>query len=66
MIVISVYIKISYNMGADHSHDKPNVIFVLGGPGSGKGTQCKKMKDNNPNTKFFHISTGSLLREALT
>ena len=25
--------------------DKVNVIFVIGGPGSGKGTQCKMIKD---------------------
>ena len=24
------------------SNSKPNVIFVLGGPGAGKGTQCSK------------------------
>jgi UMP-CMP kinase len=22
---------------------KPNVVFVLGGPGAGKGTQCEKI-----------------------
>lgn len=22
---------------------KPNVVFVLGGPGAGKGTQCSKI-----------------------
>ena len=47
------------------TNDKKNtnysvVIFVLGGPGSGKGTQCTKLKDNH---KFIHISTGDLLRE---
>lgn len=44
-------------MGSDH----PVVIFVLGGPGSGKGTQCKKIIDSHPG-KFEHLSTGSLLR----
>ena len=52
-------------MGTDHSHDKPNVIFILGGPGSGKGTQCKKITENNPKTNFVHLSTGALLREAM-
>lgn len=27
---------------------KPKVIYVLGGPGSGKGTQCKAILDNYP------------------
>ncbi|KAJ1568099.1 bifunctional uridylate/adenylate kinase [Nowakowskiella sp. JEL0078] len=36
------------------------VIFVLGGPGSGKGTQCSKIvKDYG----FVHLSAGDLLRE---
>lgn len=38
---------------------KHQVIFILGGPGSGKGTQC----DNLVNTYgFLHYSTGDLLR----
>lgn len=36
------------------------VIFVLGGPGSGKGTQCANLvKDYG----FGHLSAGDLLRE---
>lgn len=36
------------------------VVFVLGGPGSGKGTQCAKLvKDYG----FKHLSAGDLLRE---
>jgi len=38
---------------------KPKVIFVLGGPGSGKGTQCQIITDNYP---FVHLSAGDLLR----
>ena len=35
------------------------VFFVLGGPGSGKGTQCANLvKDYG----FKHLSTGDLLR----
>lgn len=39
----------------------PKIFFILGGPGSGKGTQCEYMS-----TKYNlkHISTGDLLREA--
>ncbi|KAF8821877.1 UMP-CMP kinase [Cardiosporidium cionae] len=39
---------------------KPLVVFVLGGPGSGKGTQCKNIADNY---RFIHISAGDCLRE---
>lgn len=36
------------------------VIFILGGPGSGKGTQCEKIvKDYG----YHHMSTGDLLRD---
>lgn len=36
------------------------VIFVIGGPGSGKGTQCAKMVDRYG---YTHISSGDLLRK---
>lgn len=36
------------------------VVFVLGGPGAGKGTQCAKLKDDYG---FVHLSAGDLLRE---
>jgi UMP-CMP kinase len=36
------------------------VLFVLGGPGAGKGTQCERLvKDYG----FKHLSAGDLLRE---
>ncbi|EIE21451.1 uridylate kinase [Coccomyxa subellipsoidea C-169] len=39
---------------------KPQVIFVLGGPGSGKGTQqCAKMVEE---LGLLHLSAGDLLR----
>lgn len=38
---------------------KPTVIFVLGGPGAGKGTQCGKIVDA---FGFKHLSAGDLLR----
>jgi len=34
---------------------KPSVIFVLGAPGSGKGTQCQKIVEN---FGFVHLSAG--------
>ncbi|GFX46853.1 adenylate kinase isoenzyme 1 [Trichonephila clavipes] len=36
------------------------VIFVIGGPGSGKGTQCERIVEKYG---FTHLSTGDLLRE---
>ncbi|KAJ3367789.1 adenylate kinase, partial [Kappamyces sp. JEL0680] len=36
-----------------------NLVFVLGGPGAGKGTQCAKIVETY---KYKHISTGDLLR----
>lgn len=42
------------------SADEATVIFVLGGPGAGKGTQCERLvKDYG----FKHLSAGDLLRE---
>lgn len=38
----------------------PNIVFVLGGPGSGKGTQCAKLAKE---FQLVHLSTGDLLRE---
>jgi len=39
----------------------PKVVFVLGGPGAGKGTQCGKIVDNFQD--WAHISAGDCLRE---
>ncbi|KAF4089440.1 hypothetical protein AMELA_G00066840 [Ameiurus melas] len=38
----------------------PQVVFVLGGPGAGKGTQCAKIVENY---SYTHLSAGDLLRE---
>ena len=35
--------------------DKPNVVFVLGAPGSGKGTQCQNIVDKYG---YVHLSAG--------
>lgn len=37
----------------------PSVIFVLGGPGSGKGTNCARIVDTYG---YVHLSAGDLLR----
>ena len=40
--------------------EESTVIFVLGGPGSGKGTQCAKIVDS---FGYVHFSAGDLLRQ---
>ena len=40
---------------------KWQIIFVLGSPGGGKGTQCDKIKEKY---QIFHYSCGELLRQA--
>lgn len=39
---------------------KPNVVFVLGGPGAGKGTMCELAELQ---LDWVHLSMGNLLRE---
>lgn len=41
---------------------EPNVIFVIGGPGSGKGTMCELAEVQ---LGWSHLSTGDLLRTEL-
>uniref|UniRef100_A0A1D1XFM2 adenylate kinase n=1 Tax=Anthurium amnicola TaxID=1678845 RepID=A0A1D1XFM2_9ARAE len=50
---------------ADDSHGgkKPFITFVLGGPGSGKGTQCVKISEM---FGFVHLSAGDLLRKEIS
>ena len=42
------------------SEDKVQVVFVVGGPGSGKGTQCQFIEDE---LHYQHLSTGNILRD---
>ena len=42
---------------------KPAVLFCLGPPGSGKGTQCERIVEHY---SFIHLSAGDCLREAQT
>jgi len=44
-------------------NSKVTVIFVLGGPGAGKGTQCSKLVKEY---SFCHLSAGDLLRAEQT
>jgi len=41
----------------------PKVVFVLGGPASGKGTQCAKLVEE---FGYTHISTGDLMRAEMS
>ncbi|XP_040607524.1 adenylate kinase isoenzyme 5 isoform X2 [Mesocricetus auratus] len=41
---------------------KCKIIFLMGGPGSGKGTQCEKLAEKYG---FTQLSTGELLRQEL-
>ena len=52
--------KIIQRTMASTNLPKPQIIFVLGGPGSGKGTQCEKIVKNY---NYIHLSAGELLRE---
>mmetsp|Transcript_11885 Transcript_11885/g.13634 ORF Transcript_11885/g.13634 Transcript_11885/m.13634 type:complete len:205 (+) Transcript_11885:108-722(+) len=50
----------SKNVDVETPSDKPAVVFVLGGPGSGKGTNCERIVSD---FGYQHLSTGDLLRE---
>lgn len=41
---------------------QPNIVFILGGPGAGKGTMCELAKMQ---LGWTHLSTGDLLRAEL-
>uniref|UniRef100_A0A8C5NYK0 Adenylate kinase isoenzyme 5 n=1 Tax=Jaculus jaculus TaxID=51337 RepID=A0A8C5NYK0_JACJA len=41
---------------------KCKIIFMMGGPGSGKGTQCERLAEKYG---FTHLSTSELLRQEL-
>jgi len=43
-----------------HTTIKPTVLFVLGGPGVGKGTQCQYLVQK---WGCVHLSAGDLLRQ---
>ncbi|KAK3131413.1 hypothetical protein QOZ80_6AG0506150 [Eleusine coracana subsp. coracana] len=50
----------SQHIGSFPPGKKITIVFVLGGPGSGKGTQCSKIVSH---FLFTHLSAGELLRE---
>ena len=46
-------------MNNESSSSEASVVFVLGGPGSGKGTQCARIVED---FGVVHLSAGDLLR----
>lgn len=51
---------IATSMAPTFDHTEVEVIFILGGPGVGKGTQCERLAKM---FDFVHLSAGDLLRE---
>jgi len=51
----------SVDASGDHAsnNQKPQIVFVLGGPGAGKGTQCSNIVEK---FGYVHLSAGDLLR----
>jgi len=52
----------SPSVSSSNDEAKWQIIFVLGSPGGGKGTQCDKIKEKY---QIFHYSCGELLRQAV-
>jgi len=48
---------------SDEAGERAAVVFVLGGPGAGKGTQCARIVEN---FGYVHLSAGDLLRAERT
>eukprot|EP00931_Biecheleriopsis_adriatica_P038098 TRINITY_DN2184_c0_g1_i1.p1 TRINITY_DN2184_c0_g1~~TRINITY_DN2184_c0_g1_i1.p1 ORF type:complete len:1777 (-),score=465.99 TRINITY_DN2184_c0_g1_i1:6-5336(-) len=57
---IHCYFETSQLLHSGPAPGRPQVVFVLGGPGSGKGTQCARISKA---FGFHHLSAGDLLRE---
>lgn len=59
---IAALLAIRRRQKKDTAIDKtPRVVFVLGGPGSGKGTQCALIAEDEA-LGYAHLSAGDLLR----
>jgi UMP-CMP kinase len=50
------------NSNNNDNNNNQRIIFLLGGPGSGKGTQCTKLSKE---LGMIHISAGELLRNEM-
>eukprot|EP00752_Nemacystus_decipiens_P010460 g9319.t1 len=62
-VVVGVAALLAYRrrQKKDTSDSTPRVVFVLGGPGSGKGTQCALIAEDEA-LGYAHLSAGDLLR----
>ncbi|XP_041992164.1 UMP-CMP kinase-like isoform X2 [Salvia splendens] len=60
--VFSTHVLNPAEDGVSGARRKPFVTFVLGGPGSGKGTQCTRIVNT---FGFTHLSVGDLLRKEI-
>ncbi|KAM9322671.1 UMP-CMP kinase [Pholidichthys leucotaenia] len=58
-MILRLFANVSQKLSRVHLVMKPQVVFVLGGPGAGKGTQCSKIVENY---NYTHLSAGDLLR----
>ncbi|CAI9092070.1 OLC1v1027217C1 [Oldenlandia corymbosa var. corymbosa] len=61
--MLSTDIQKLENGGTSPRETTPFITFVLGGPGSGKGTQCMRIVEN---FGFTHLSAGDLLRHEIS
>ncbi len=57
--VNEIYGHVRKNFAPPKRMDLSNIVFVLGAPGSGKGTQCERLASHFGLT---HLSIGDLLR----
>ena len=57
---VTVFAKTRMIAASHADRSLKSVVFVLGGPGSGKGTNCSKIVEE---FGFVHLSAGDLLRE---
>lgn len=56
MIIFQIFI---FNPNQSSSIENVPIVWIVGGPGSGKGTQCAKIVEK---FSFSHFSIGDLLR----
>ena len=54
------------NQGQKVEGDKPRIVFVIGGPGCGKGTQCKRIVQNFNYVSFSNVVNLFLIVSSLS